>query len=99
MLTKTLSNGVKMTQVGLGVYKMTDEAEAIEAITTALEVGYRAIVTATLYANEKEVGKAIQASTVPGEDIFITTKVWNTDHGYDETLRAFEKSLELLGLD
>lgn len=99
ILEKKLSNGVNMPQVGLGVYKMTDEAEAIEAITTALDVGYRAIDTATLYANEKEVGKAIQASSVPREDIFITTKVWNTDHGYDETLRAFEKSLELLELD
>ncbi len=99
MLTQTLSNGVKMPKVGLGVYKMTDEAEAIEAITTALEVGYRAIDTATLYANEKEVGKAIKASSVPREDIFITTKVWNTDQGYNETLRAFEKSLELLELD
>lgn len=99
MLTKTLSNGVKMPQVGLGVYKMTNEEEAIEAITTALEVGYRAIDTATLYANEKEVGKAIKASSVPREDIFVTTKVWNTEQGYDETLRAFEKSLELLELD
>lgn len=99
MLTKTLSNGVKMPQVGLGVYKMTDETEAIEAITTALEVGYRAIDTATLYANEEEVGKAIKSSSVPREDIFITTKVWNTEQGYDETLRAFEKSLNLLGLD
>lgn len=99
MTIKTLSNGEKMPQVGLGVYKMTDKEEAINAITTALEVGYRAIDTATLYDNESIVGEAIKASNIPREDIFITTKVWNTDQGYDETLRAFEKSLELLQLD
>lgn len=99
MLTQTLSNGIKMPRVGLGVYKMTNEDETIKAITTALEVGYRAIDTATLYDNEKEVGKAIKESYVPREDIFVTTKVWNTEQGYDETLRAFEKSLELLELD
>lgn len=96
---KKLSNGVSMPKVGLGVYKMTDKKETIEAIKTALEVGYRAIDTATLYANEEEVGKAIKASSVPREDIFITTKVWNSDQGYDQTLRAFEKSLELMQLD
>lgn len=98
-MIKKLSNNVEMPQVGLGVYKMTDEIEAIKAITTALDVGYRAIDTATLYQNEKEVGKAIKAHKVPREDIFITTKVWNTDQGYDNTLRAFEKSLELLQVD
>src|SRR5699024_2225244 len=99
ILEKKLSNGVNMPQVGLGVYKMTDETEAIEAITTALDVGYRAIDTATLYANEKEVGNVIRASSVPREDISITTKASNTDQGYDETLRACEKSLEILELD
>ena len=64
-----------------------------------LDIGYRHIDTASLYANEKEVGEVVRHSTVPREDIFITTKVWNTDQGYDQTLKAFEKSLELLGLD
>lgn len=97
--TKTLSNGVKMPYLGLGVYKMTDKEETIQAISKALALGYRAIDTAALYYNEEEVGEAIQASGVPREDIFVTTKVWNSDQGYDETLRAFETSLKKLGLE
>lgn len=97
--TKQLSNGIEMPRLGLGVYKMTEPDIAIQAITAALDYGYRHIDTASLYANEKEVGDAIRASNVPRKDIFITTKVWNTDQGYDQTLRAFEKSLELLGMD
>ncbi len=96
---KTLENGVKMPYLGLGVYKMTDHEEAIQAISKALEVGYRAIDTAALYGNETEVGEAIRASNVPREEIFVTTKVWNTDQGYDQTLRAFETSLKKLNLD
>lgn len=98
-MEKQLKNGVHMPCVGLGVYKMTDSNEAIQAMTEALKVGYRAIDTASLYFNEKEVGKAIRNSNIPRKDLFITTKVWNDDQGYDETLRAFEKSLDLLGLD
>lgn len=97
--TKQLANGIEMPRLGLGVYKMTEPEIAIQAITAALDYGYRHIDTASLYANEKEVGDAIRASNVPRKDIFITTKVWNTDQGYDQTLRAFEKSLELLGMD
>ncbi|MFJ7827738.1 aldo/keto reductase [Psychrobacillus sp. NPDC096623] len=97
--TKKLANGIEMPRLGLGVYKLTDSDIAIRAITTALDYGYRHIDTASLYANEKEVGEAVRASDVSREDIFITTKVWNTDQGYDQTLRAFEKSLELLGMD
>lgn len=97
--TKQLANGIEMPRLGLGVYKMTEADIAIQAITAALDYGYRHIDTASLYANEKEVGDAIRASNVPRKDIFITTKVWNTDQGYDQTLRAFEKSLELLGMD
>lgn len=97
--TKRLVNGVEIPRIGLGVYKMTEPEIAIQAITTALDIGYRHIDTASLYANEKEVGEVVRHSTVPREDIFITTKVWNTDQGYDQTLKAFEKSLELLGLD
>ncbi|MDF2065248.1 aldo/keto reductase [Bacillus sp. Cr_A10] len=97
--TKQLANGVEMPRIGLGVYKMTEPDIALQAITTALDVGYRHIDTASLYANEKEVGEAVRNSSVSREDIFVTTKVWNTDQGYDQTLKAFEKSLELLGLD
>lgn len=96
---KQLSNGIEMPRLGLGVYKLTESDIAIQAISTALDYGYRHIDTASLYANEKEVGEAVRASNVPREDIFITTKVWNTDQGYDQTLRAFEKSLGLLGMD
>ena len=97
--TKKLANGVEMPIFGLGVYKMTDPQETVGAITKALQVGYRAIDTAALYYNEEQVGEAIRHSGVPREEIFVTTKVWNTDQGYDNTLRAFEVSLKKLGMD
>ncbi len=97
--SKTLANGVEMPYLGLGVYKMEDHEEALNAMATALKLGYRAIDTASLYNNEREVGEAIRASGIPREEIFVTTKVWNNDQGYDETLRAFETSLKKLGLD
>ena len=96
---KTLANGVEMPRLGLGVYKMTEPAEAVEAMTAALGAGYLAIDTASLYGNEVQVGEAVRASGVKREDLFITSKVWNTDQGYDETLRAFEKTLENLKMD
>lgn len=96
---KTLSNGVEMPVLGLGVYKMTDPDETFQAISTALNIGYRHIDTASLYGNEEQVGEAIRNSSIPREDIFVTTKVWNTDQGYDETLRAFEVSLKKLNMD
>lgn len=97
--TLELANGVKMPQLGLGVYKMTDPGQTVEAITYALETGYRAIDTAAIYENERETGEAVRHSGVPREELFITSKVWNTDQGYDGTLRAFETSLKKLGLD
>lgn len=97
--TKTLYNGVEMPRLGLGVYKMTNPEESLQAMTTALQVGYRAIDTASLYGNEKEVGESVRTSGVKREDIFVTTKVWNPDQGYDQTLRAFETSLENLRFD
>lgn len=97
--TKRLSNGVEMPYLGLGVYKMTDRDETLQAIETALDLGYRAIDTAALYYNEEEVGEAIRHSSVPRENIFVTTKVWNSDQGYDNTLRAFETSLKKLDMD
>lgn len=96
---KKLRNGVEMPTVGLGVYKMIDPDEAINAIRNALDYGYRAIDTASYYENEEEVGKAIQESGIPREELFITTKVWNDEQGYDETLRAFERSLKRLDLE
>lgn len=97
--TKTLTNGIEMPLLGLGVYKMTEREETLQAIDKALKVGYRAIDTASLYGNEVEVGEAIRHSGIAREEIFITTKVWNSDHGYDATLRAFEVSLKKLNLD
>lgn len=95
----TLSNGVNMPWFGLGVYKAEDGEEVIQAVKTALDAGYRSIDTAALYKNERGVGQAAKESGISREEIFITTKVWNDDQGYDETLRAFDTSMEKLGLD
>jgi diketogulonate reductase-like aldo/keto reductase len=97
--TTTLNNGVKMPWFGLGVYKSQEGSEVETAVAAALEAGYRLIDTASLYGNERGVGNAIRASGIRREDVFVTTKVWNSDQGYDETLRAFEASLERLGFD
>jgi 2,5-diketo-D-gluconate reductase A len=94
----TLNNGVEMPQLGLGVWQIPDK-EARRAVTTALDAGYRSIDTAAIYGNEKGVGKALASSDVPREDIFVTTKLWNSEQGYDSTLRAFDTSLKKLGLD
>ena len=93
-----LNNGVEMPQLGFGVWQVPDD-EAERAVSTALEAGYRSIDTAAIYGNEEGTGKAIAASGVPREDIFVTTKLWNSDQGYDATLRAFDTSLDKLGLD
>ncbi|MBP3039495.1 aldo/keto reductase [Bacillaceae bacterium Marseille-Q3522] len=87
-----------MPQLGFGVWQIKDE-QATAAVTKALEVGYTSIDTAMIYKNEKGVGKAINASNISRENLFITTKVWNADQGYDNTLRAFDESLDRLGLD
>lgn len=97
--TYTLANGVEIPVMGLGVYKNVDEKELETAVTSALEFGYRHIDTAKVYKNEKGVGEAIKKSGVPREDVFVTTKVWNTDQGYEKTLKAFDKSLEALDMD
>ncbi|MGI5459425.1 aldo/keto reductase [Streptomyces sp. CA-249302] len=87
-----------MPQLGFGVWQVPDD-EAERAVATALEAGYRSIDTAAIYGNEEGTGKAIAASGVSREDVFVTTKLWNSDQGYDATLRAFDTSLEKLGLD
>ncbi|KZE68854.1 glyoxal reductase [Fictibacillus phosphorivorans] len=94
-----LHNGVQMPWVGLGVYKAEDGDEVIQSIKWAIDEGYRSIDTASLYENEAGVGQAIAESHVPREELFITTKVWNTDQGYGKTLEAFDASLKRLGLD
>jgi diketogulonate reductase-like aldo/keto reductase len=94
----TLNNGVEMPQLGFGVWQVpADEAET--AVSKALEAGYRSIDTAAVYGNEEGTGKAINASGIPRQDLFVTTKVWNSDQGYHSTLRAFDASLERLGLE
>ncbi|MGW1744627.1 aldo/keto reductase [Streptomyces sp. NPDC002092] len=93
-----LNNGVEMPQLGFGVWQVPDD-EAERAVATALEAGYRSIDTAAIYGNEEGTGKAIAASGVPRDDIFLTTKLWNSDHGYDATLRAFDASLDKLDVD
>ncbi|MEU6229047.1 aldo/keto reductase [Streptomyces sp. NPDC047042] len=93
-----LNNGVEMPQLGYGVWQVPDD-EAEQAVTTALETGYRSIDTAAIYGNEEGTGKAIAASGLPREDLFVTTKLWNGDQGYESALRAFDTSLEKLGLE
>ncbi|GGV35572.1 oxidoreductase [Streptomyces longisporoflavus] len=93
-----LNNGVEMPQLGFGVWQVPDD-EAETAVATALEAGYRSIDTAAIYGNEEGTGKAIAASGIARDDLFVTTKLWNSDQGYDSTLRAFDTSLEKLGLD
>jgi diketogulonate reductase-like aldo/keto reductase len=93
----TLNNAVTVPQLGFGVYQV-HAAQAEKVVATAIEVGYRSIDTATLYGNEAEVGAAIRASGVPREEFFVTTKLWNTDHGRDRALRAFDRSAGELGL-
>ncbi|OQP06871.1 aldo/keto reductase [Geobacillus sp. 46C-IIa] len=94
-----LHNGVQMPWVGLGVYKVKEGEEVKSAVRTALEIGYRHIDTAAFYENEEGVGQAIRESGIPREQVFVTTKVWNTDQGYETTLKAFDTSLKKLGFD
>lgn len=94
-----LSNGVKMPWLGLGVWRV-EEGQVVEnAVRSALKIGYRSIDTAAIYGNEQGVGKAVAESGISREELFITTKVWNEDQGYDKTLKAFEESRRKLGLE
>lgn len=97
--TTTLHNGVKMPWFGLGVFKVQEGSEVVESVKAALRNGYKSIDTAAVYRNEEGVGQAIKEAGVPREELFITTKVWNSDQGYESTLQAFKTSMEKLGLD
>ncbi|MBS8262842.1 aldo/keto reductase [Mesobacillus boroniphilus] len=97
--TTTLHNGVKMPWFGLGVFKVQEGSEVVESVKAALRNGYKSIDTAAVYRNEEGVGQAIKEAGVPREELFITTKVWNSDQGYESTLQAFETSMEKLGLN
>lgn len=98
MKTFTLNNGIEIPVIGFGTYKATDE-EACQAVKDAVEAGYRLIDTAAVYKNEKGVGQGIKECGVPREELFITSKLWNTERGYESTLKAFDETMEKLGLD
>lgn len=101
--TTKLYNGVDMPWLGLGVFKVEEGSELVEAVKAAIKHGYRSIDTAAIYGNENGVGKGIHEALAENnlrrEDLFITSKVWNSDQGYEETLAAYEASLSKLGLD
>ncbi|MCR2805492.1 aldo/keto reductase [Paenibacillus soyae] len=101
--TVTLHNGVQMPGLGLGVFKVEEGTELVEAVRTAIAHGYRSIDTAAIYGNESGVGEgirqAMQDNGIPRDRLFVTSKVWNADLGYEATLSAYEASLEKLGLD
>ena len=93
-----MNDGRSIPVIGFGVWQVPDDV-VVDATVKALEVGYRHIDTAYLYHNERGVGEALRRSELDRNDVFVTTKVWNTDHGYEQTLRAFDKSTGLLGID
>ncbi|MFB6771313.1 aldo/keto reductase [Streptomyces sp. NPDC056337] len=98
MQTLTLNNGVQMPALGLGVFQTPPE-ETKAAVRDALDLGYRHIDTAAAYGNEREVGQALRESGVPRDDVFVETKIWISDYGYEQTLHGFDKSAAKLGLD
>ncbi len=97
--TFKLHNNIEMPYLGLGTYQADNDEEVVDAVKYALDIGYRHIDTASVYKNEKGVGEGILKSDVARKDIFVTSKVWNTDQGYESTLKAFDASLDRLGLD
>jgi 2,5-diketo-D-gluconate reductase A len=99
MKTVALNNGRKMPILGFGVFQMADPAECERSIVDAIETGYRLIDTAASYGNEEAVGKAIKPCGVPRQELFVTTKLWVSDAGYEKAKRAFDRSLKRLGLD
>ena len=97
--TVKLQNGVGMPYLGLGVFQSREGSEVINAITYALDAGYRHIDTAAIYQNERGVGQAVRNYPIDRKEVFITSKVWNSDQGYDSTIKAFNASMEKLNLD
>ena len=95
METFTLTNGVEIPCVGFGTWQTPDGETAVQAVKAALEDGYRHIDAAAIYGNEESVGRAIAESGVPRGELFVTSKLWNDEHGYETTLRAFDKTLKV----
>src|SRR5271157_1265073 len=98
MDTVTLNNGLEMPALGLGVFQ-TPPDETRDAVRAALEAGYRHIDSAAAYGNERQVGEAVHSSDLDRSEVFLETKIWISDYGYEETLHAFEKSAKKLGLE
>ena len=96
---RTLYNGIKMPSIGFGTYKSGNDEDTARIVKYALEIGYRQIDTASFYGNEVGVGKGIKDSGIKREEIFLVTKLWNDDHGYEKTIKAFNKSLERLQVE
>lgn len=94
-----LRNGVQMPYLGLGTYQSDNDQEVVNAIKSAIKIGYRHIDTAAVYKNEEGVGEGIRESGIDRSELFLVSKVWNDDQGYDETLKAFDESLARLGVD
>ena len=97
--TVQLNNGVLMPYFGLGVFKAKDGKEVVDAVSHAIDTGYRLVDTASLYSNERGVGEAVRASGIPRKSLFVTSKVWNTEQGYNATLKAFDNTMNKLSLD
>lgn len=97
--TVKLNNGLSIPGFGLGVWKVKDGEEVIHSVLSALKAGYKMIDTAAIYRNEAGVGEALRQSGLSRDDVFVTTKVWNADQGYDSTLAAFETSMKKLGIE
>jgi len=95
----TLNNGLEMPILGFGVFQMTDPEECERCVHDAIQAGYRLIDTAASYENEEAVGRGIKRSDAPRQELFVTTKLWLADAGYEKTRRAFDRSLQRLGLD
>ena len=99
METVRLNNGVEMPILGFGVYQVTDANECEQCVYDAIMTGYRLLDTAAAYMNEEAVGRAVRRSGIPRENLFITTKLWTQDAGYENAKKAFKKSMDRLGLD
>lgn len=95
---KTLVNGTKIPRLGLGVWQVKEGSEAVDSVDWAIETGYRLIDTAAIYKNEYSIGEGIRRAGIAREELFLTTKLWNADQGYESTLNAFDESLNRLGV-
>jgi diketogulonate reductase-like aldo/keto reductase len=97
--TVEIGDGVRMPRLGVGTYKAAEGYEAYDEVSWALELGYRGIDTAALYGNEEDVGRAVRDPGIPRDELFVATKVWNDDQGYEQTLKSFSESLGRLAMD